>query len=314
MRRYFLLTPLLLIFLCGATSFQQGSTLSCEGAYGAVPLQPLPNWLETSVPTTGLATKNRYDLLAGHLLLTGLVNGSSCPSGGINSDGSPNACGLEVAQAEVINWQNRYDSAIVSAAQSSQVPPYLLKAVMAVESQFWPSSDWTKGEIGLGQMTEPGADMLLTYRPDYARQICLETFSEENCNIAFSYQTLSIQAMLRGRVLRSLDASCSTCAGGIDPAKGEQAVTVLAETMAASCGQSARVITMITGKTPGAWMSYENFWRFVLANYHAGAGCMAQALKNSGSFTSWPAIASGLPSGCRSGSEYIRRVEENIKP
>ena len=314
MRRYYLLTPLLLVFLCGAASFQQAFSSTCAGAYGAIPPQPLPKWLETAAPAAGLATQNRYDLLAGHLLAAGLVDGSSCPSGGLNSDGSPNVCGLEIAQAEGIAWQNRYDASIVNAAQASQVPPYLIKAVIAVESQFWPAPDWAKGEIGLGQMTEHGADLLLAYRPNYARQVCIGTLSEEGCNLAYSFQPFANQAMLRGTVLRSLDVSCSTCAGGIDPAKGDQAVAVLAETLAASCNQSARLIGLVTGKTPSAWMSYEDFWRFVLANYHAGAGCMYQALRNSGNYASWPGIASGLPSGCRSGAEYVRRIEENIKP
>jgi len=120
--------------------------------------------------------------------------------------------------------------------------------------------------------------------------------------------------MLRGLVLRSLDASCPTCQSGIDPAKGDQAVTVLAETVAASCTQSGRIIRIATGKSPAASMSYEDFWRFVLANYHSGAGCMFRALQSSGNPTNWPAIAAGLPIGCQSGSMYIRRIEENIKP
>jgi hypothetical protein len=120
--------------------------------------------------------------------------------------------------------------------------------------------------------------------------------------------------MLRGLVLRSLDATCATCQGGIDPGKGEQAVKVLAETMAASCTQSARTIRIATGKSPSSLMSYEDFWRFTLANYHSGSGCMYQALRNSGNPTSWSVIAAGLPNGCSSGSIYIRRIEENIKP
>lgn len=102
--------------------------------------------------------------------------------------------------------------------------------------------------------------------------------------------------------------------GGIDPSKGDQSVEVLAETLSASCTQSARTIAMAIGHTPSALMSYEDFWRFSLANYHSGAGCMYQALRRPANPTRWSSIASGLPLGCLSGSVYIRRIEEAIKP
>ena len=34
--------------------------------------------------------------------------------------------------------------------------------MIAVEFQFWPGASWEKGEIGLGQMTAMGADLLLS--------------------------------------------------------------------------------------------------------------------------------------------------------
>ena len=120
--------------------------------------------------------------------------------------------------------------------------------------------------------------------------------------------------MLQGLVLRSIDATCPNCQGGIDPDRGDQAVSVLADTLAASCTQGARVFRMGTGKTPAELLSYEDFWRFVLANYHSGAGCLYQALQLTGYPTSWPAISTNLTGYCTSGREYVRRIEENLKP
>lgn len=314
MHKYFFLSILLLVFLCAAAPFQEETPAPCSTAYGTQPTQPLQKWLQPTVAIKDLATQNRYDLLSGQLLTAKIADGSECPSGGIFPDGSPNACGLETAQTEVVSWQNRYDPAIVAAGQGSNVPPYLMKAMIAVESQFWPAPNWMKGEIGLGQMTEFGADLVLSYRPSYYQQVCRQAFSEEECKQAYPSLSETNRAMLRGLVLRSLDASCPTCLGGIDPAKGNQAVIVLAETVAASCTQSGRVIRLVTGKSPAESMSYENFWRFVLANYHSGSGCMLQALSRSGNPTNWQAIAAGLPVGCQSGSTYVRRIEENIKP
>jgi hypothetical protein len=314
MRKYFFVSVLLLVFLCAAAPFQEEMPAPCSTAYGTQPTQPLPKWLQSNVIVSEMATQNRYDLLSGRLITAKIVDGSICPSGGLTANGSPNACGVETSQTEVVRWQNRYDPAIVAAAQASNVPSYLMKAMIAVESQFWPAPNWMKGEIGLGQMTDFGADLVLSYRVGYFQQVCRQAFGAKACGQPYPFLSDGNRAMLRGLVLRSLDASCPTCLGGIDPAKGDQAVTVLAETVAASCTQSGRIIRIATGKSPAALMSYEDFWRFVLANYHSGAGCMFRALQRSGNPTNWPAIAAGLPVWCQSGSTYIRRIEENIKP
>lgn len=311
--RFFLLSILSILFLCAASPLPVDSGLPCAESYGAVPEQT-PDWLRVTIALKDLSTQKRYDLLAGNLLQSGYVDGSACPSGGIYPDGSPNGCGIETAHAEMLRWQNQYDQAILTSATASNVPPYLMKGMIAAESQFWPAGDWMKGEIGLGQMTASGADLLLSYRPNTYRQVCAQVLGEEACGKAYPALSEDNRAMLRGWVLGSLDVTCPTCMGGINASKGTQAVAILAETLAASCSQSAHVIRMATGKTPASLMSYEDYWRFTLANYHSGSGCMYQALRRSGNPTNWPAIASGLPQGCLSGITYIRRIEENIAP
>jgi hypothetical protein len=112
--------------------------------------------------------------------------------------------------------------------------------------------------------------------------------------------------------------------GGVNIEKGNQAVQVLTETLNASCLQSTRVIYLATGKSPAALLSFEDYWRLVLANYHAGAGCVYQALQKTGNPNSrnvpersewdWNSIAANFSSRCASGAEYIRRIEGQIKP
>jgi hypothetical protein len=189
-----------------------------------------------------------------------------------------------------------------------------LKAVIAVESQFWPGSNWEKGEISLGQMTENGADLLLTYRPNYFRQVCASVLNERNCPLSYSEMNDANLSMLRGAVLKSIDTTCPGCAGGVDLEKGAQSVIVLSETLAASCEQSAKLISMVTDSSPTNLMSYADFWRFVLANYHSGAGCMLQALRRTEKPLNWNNVSVGFPIGCTSGVDYVRRIEEAIKP
>lgn len=312
---YFHLQMILsILFLCAASPLPVDAGLPCVASYGAVPAGTIPDWLRVDIQLADLATQNRYDLLAGHLLQSGFVDGSACPSWGMHPDGSPNGCGIETAYPELLHWQNQYDQAILTSAAASNVPPYLLKGMIAAESQFWPAGDWTRGEIGLGQMTVAGADLLLSDRPHTYRRICKQVFGEEECRKAYSALSEDNRAMLRGCVLAELDVTCPTCAGGIEAKKGTLAVELLAETLAASCSQSARVIHLATGKTPAALMSYADFWRFTLANYHSGSGCMYQALRRSGNPTSWQAVAFDLPQGCLSGLTYVRRIEENIAP
>lgn len=314
MRRIGLFSLFLFLFLCAAAPYQEPvQSNSCAMAYGRIP-DPMPEWLKTNVAEDDLATSNRYDILAGQLLKHGIVNGSTCPAFGLNADGSPNACGLQVTQEMVITWQNQYDHAIGSASQRYNMPSSVLKAVIAVESQFWPAPNWVKGEIGLGQMTEFGADLVLMWRPEFYQGICRQVFGDAGCSTAYMFQDIQTQRLLRGQVLKNIDVTCPSCAYGIDIEKGDLAVSLLAETLNASCSQSARTIAMATGHTPASLLSYEDFWRFSLANYHSGSGCMVQALRRSGNPTSWAAIADGFPSGCLSGSTYIRRIEEQIKP
>lgn len=311
--RIFLLSLLFILFLCAANPLPVEASLPCVESYGTVP-ERASDWLYLDIALNDLATQKRYDLLAGHLLQGGFVDGSACPSGGIYPDGSPNGCGIEAAYSDMVRWQNQYDQAILASATASNVPPYLLKGMIAAESQFWPAGDWAKGEIGLGQMTTSGADLLLSYRPSTYHRVCEQVFGEEECGKPYSELSEDNQAMLRGWVLGSLDVTCPTCTGGIDASKGTQAVEILAETLSASCSQSARVIRVATGKAPASLMSYEDYWRFTMANYHSGSGCMYQALRRSGNPTNWPIIASGLPQGCTSGQVYVHRIEENIAP
>ena len=295
----------------------------CQTAYGLTP-SSVPDWLMTAEPNMDLATANRYDYLSAKLLSTGWVDGSTCPAFGLNPDGSANGCGVELASVRVATWQNQFDPVILAYSQANFVPPKVVKAVIAVESQFWPAGERIKGEVGLGQMTEAGADLVLRWRPEYYQSICRQTFGDKGCGVTYPFLDASIQQLLQGMVLKEIDASSPSSPGGIDLEKTDQAIYVLTETLNASCQQSARIIELATDKTPASLMSYEDYWRFVLANYHAGAGCMYQALIKTGnpdgrnvperSEWDWNSIAGSFPSGCASGAEYIRRIETQISP
>ena len=132
---------------------------------------------------------------------------------------------LELATDQVKVWQNQFDQTILSYSRSNDLPPKVVKAVIAVESQFWPAANWTRGEIGLGQMTGYGADLVLMWRPDYYQSICRQAFGGKSCSTQYQFLDLSTQLLLRGLVLKEIDATCPSCAGGVDLEKGKQADT-----------------------------------------------------------------------------------------
>jgi len=76
-----------------------------------------------------------------------------------------NPCGMKSARWKVIAWQNQWDTEIYSASVIFNVPARLLKRMMGIESQFWPLYVGKAGEMGVMQVTENGADVLLRFDP-----------------------------------------------------------------------------------------------------------------------------------------------------
>lgn len=284
----------------------------CQQAYGPLPSDKLPNWLETNVKSGDLYSANRLDILAGHLLFTGFVDGSRCSGWGLTADGSPNGCGVEVAQPAVVEWQNQFNEAIIQTSNNLSLPSRIVKAVISVESQFWPGSDWARGEVGLGQLTNAGADMILTWRPRVYSNVCSQVYSSENCLRHYLDLDPGMQAALRGKILQMADASCPNCKGNVDVKKARQSITLLGEGITASCQQSADLINRFGGGVPSTAMKYEDFMKLTLANYHAGAGCTLKVLQNSLADRSWNNLSHYFSRGCQSAPLYVQRVMESI--
>jgi hypothetical protein len=310
-----LIASLLVVIPADTAKADESTPGICQQAYGSLDSSStLPDSLQTEVETDDLHTDKRYDLLAGHLLFSGFVDGSQCAGWGLNGDGSPNGCGVAISETAVTEWQNQFDEAIINASQALQLSPRLLKAVIAVETQFWPGSDWGKGEIGLGQLTDAGADMVLTWRPGVYQNTCSQVYTNETCQSAYVDLDPWQQAAVRGKLLQAADATCATCKGGVDLEQARQSISLLAETIAGSCRQSAYLVRRFSRDFPAQILSYEDFMRLVLANYHVGSGCLIPSLKVVGSESSWKTISANFPTGCSSGTEYIRRIEEQIAP
>ncbi len=285
----------------------------CSQSWEAFPpIGGLPAWLETPETPDGLLSAIPYQYLAARLIAQGAVDVSSCgPEGGLLPDGAPNACGLQVARPAVEEWQNRFNDLILESARRYGVPAQLLKNLFGRESQFWPGIVLGRPEVGLGQMTENGADTALLWNPSFYEQFCPLVLDEKVCRQRYPFLSEEHQAILRGALVRSVNAFCPDCPLSLDLRRADSSVDIFAATLAANCEQVGRIIRNLTGSPPGQVSTYEDLWRFTLVNYNAGPGCLSSALEEafySGEMLEWPSVVPYLTEPCQGAIEYVNDI------
>ena len=243
-----------------------------------------------------LATANKYLLLSGSLIRKGQVDVKECPSGGLELNGSANPCGEDHAKQQATAWQNKYDQQILTAGKQFGVPARLLKALIAQETQFWPKSD-TPYEIGLGRLTENGADLLLNWDLAYFLNACTNMFKTGPCAGGFSSLSNERKTLLRGSALTAVGT--------------DQEILLIAATLQASSLQISQMIKNVTQQDAGKVSTLEDLWSLTIANYHIGSGCIGNAITEQANVTiniSWADVASHLTEGCQTGKAYVESV------
>ncbi len=243
-----------------------------------------------------LATGHIYLLLAGNLIRSGKVDGSSCPAGGLLLNGNATSCGQELSQGKMLEWQNQYDVQIFSASQVSRVPARLLKGIIARETQFWPVTG-SPYELGLGRLTGNGADLLLSWNVDYFLKTCQPVYGLAGCSTGYSQLTAEQRKLLRGRALSAVGT----------PAE----LDLVAATLGASGRQVAQMMVNVTGKVVPAVTSLEDMWALSVANYHAGSGCIGGAMQAAAAHRqsmTWDQIAQNLEPVCQMAVDYVNQV------
>ena len=267
-----------------------------------------PPWLLTPPDAGDLYTNVSFYYLAGMLISSGQVDASLCPDEGLNRDLIANACGVQEAYSQVVEWQNIFNEEIINAANETGVPAQLLKNVFSRESQFWPGIYKTYREAGLGQLTSNGADTVLLWNPSFFHQFCPLVLSNERCDLGFGNISEEDQAMLRGALVRKVNSTCPECPVGIDLSQANFSVRIFAEGMLANCEQVGKIIRNVTSREPGLVSNYVDLWRFTLVNYNAGSGCLSNAIRlayGQNGFLTWDNVSSRLEPGCVAAIEYV---------
>lgn len=279
-----------------------------------------------------LNTNKTLHTLATRLILNGIVDARDCPAGGLSlSLDWPTACGLEKATSKMIEWQNQYDGYIWLASKNDGIPPKVLKTLIEVESQFWPSnSRFYVDEVGLGQINQLGVDVLLRRDPSLYQQVCSTVLSD--CSHPYLSLEPAQQALIRGAVVQSIDASCASCDNGLDLNKAKDSISLISKLLKANCQQVDDILsvpykpdpdadaatataveaTVAAGGTrPGT--NYEDYWRFTLLSYHSGVNCFQQAVNNTrkdGLPVTWEYLADEIK--CRGGRDYVNGFMDTL--
>jgi hypothetical protein len=291
-------------------------TASCAESWNSFPpVGGPPRWLTTPRRAKDLNTEVPYNYLAAKLISAGVVDASRCENGGLLLDTfGANACGLELARAEVIAWQNRFDGLILEVAKETGVPAQLLKRLFATESQFWPALFYDDDlDIGLGQLTEDGADTTLLWNFSFFDQFCPLVLSAERCERGYVRLKKTEKEMLRLGLINTVNATCEDCPLGIDLTEADYSVRIFGHTMLANCDQVGRIVRNVTRVDPGKAASYEDLWKFTLVNYNAGPGCLGEAVQatfDKREPLEWVNVAANLQGICILGADYVTEISQ----
>jgi len=291
---------------------QHNST--CAGIWQSFPpVEGLPDWLDTPDTAAGLSSSVSLHYLAAMLIQNGEVDASDCPGGGLDYPTAANLCGVEKAETALNDWQNQFDEEILVTSTKTGIPAKLLKNIFAHESQLWPGIYHDIEEAGLGQLTEEGADTALLWNPDFYAQFCPLVLLDTTCEKGYATLPDDQRAILRGALVKKVNATCADCPMGIDLTQANFSVGIFGETLVGNCAQVDRMMYNLTRQTSGLLTSYTDLWRFTLINYNAGPGCLWTALERTwkaGDPLDWIHVAANLEPACQGAVEYAKEVSE----
>jgi len=287
---------------------------SCADSWEAFPpVGGPPGWLTTPKRAEDLTTQVPYNYLAANLIQAGVVDASECENGGLFTEGyGATPCGVQAAQTAVQEWQNRFDGLILDVAHETGVPAQLLKNLFARESQFWPAV-FVDSDIGLGQLTENGADTTLLWNPSFYYQFCPLVLPSDRCDLGYLHLDEEEQAVLRLGLISTVNATCEDCPLGIDLTRADFSVGVFGHTLLANCEQAGRIVRNVTGGAPGESASYEDLWKFTLVNYHAGPGCIGEAVTitiDEDQPLTWEYVSANLLGVCSNAVDYVNDISQ----
>jgi hypothetical protein len=303
-----------------STQFRGKKPPSCSSAWEVFPENVTPpDWLKTPGDAAELQRSTKLYYLAASLIKNGIVDADVCDRGGLVNDTVANECGVALAMADMIRWQNQFDSDILAFAKSDGVPAALVKNTLIRESQLWPGDYSADEEVGLNQLTQNGADTVLLWNPTFYQGFCPLVLDAAVCSQGYANLSKERQRMLQGALLNKIDATCPECENGVNLDKAKYSIHVFSEALKANCNQVNQIIQNVTDKPVRGISTYSDLWRFTLVNYNAGSGCLGSALTKTWQAKSpmdWEHVSANLDPVCQAAIEYVAEISavESGKP
>jgi hypothetical protein len=132
--------------------------------------------------------------------------------------------------------------------------------------------------------------------------------AQESCNLGYAQLLEGDQELLRGALASSANAECLDCPAEIDLNHAIFSIDLFAQTIIANCQQVGQIVTNVTGKSPGVAANFEDLWKFTLANYHAGPGCLTNAIYSASGNLTWENVSSELELDCPGTQSYVDQI------
>jgi hypothetical protein len=93
--------------------------------------------------------------------------------------------------------------------------------------------------------------------------------------------------------------------------KTTDSVLLFAQALVANCSQVDQTIYTATRLKSGLVANYEDLWRFTIANYHAGPGCLSYAIHATWQGIpplTWDAVSANLTPACQGVIPYVDEI------
>src|SRR4030095_3564781 len=168
-----------------------------------------------------------------------------------------------------------------------------------------------KSDIGLGQLTELGADTTLLWNPPFFHQFCPLVMDAGECSKGYLGLDDEQQSYVRLALIDAVNANCEDCPLGIDLDRANFSIGVFAHTMLANCEQAGQLVENISGGMGGDAAKEEDLGKFTLVNYNAGPGCLGSALEVTSDedlALTWENVAPHLATGCQGAIDYVNDI------
>ncbi len=153
-------------------------------------------------------------------------------------------------------------------------------------------------------------DALLLWEPELFRPLCETMLGPWRCTRGYLHLSPVAKQILYNSLWVQANLTCANCPFGIDLERTPESLRLFAHLIRANCRQIGQTVRNITRRTPGYTASYDDLWRFTLANYN-GPDCIYEALLrtfNKRQPLDWEHVREHFPAGCESTRDYVETL------